>query len=72
VVNVQRLAFMSSSGFKDVLVWVMNVNAEPPRMRYRIRFVPDPKRGWQKRGFRALALMAPELVSVDEVQGTRP
>jgi hypothetical protein len=72
VVDVQRLAFMSSSCFKDVLVWIMNVNAEPPETRYRIRFVPDPKRGWQKRGFRALVLMAPELVSIDEIEGTRP
>lgn len=73
VVDLRKLAFMSSSCFKDLLTWVMGVGAAPPEAhRYRIRFVYDSRRGWQKRGLRALTVMAPDVVTLEDSRESAP
>ena len=66
VVDLRKLAFMSSSCFKDLLVWVVNVSAaQRDQERHRIRFIPDSRRGWQKRSLRALVSVATDNVTID-------
>ena len=71
IVDLRKLAFMSSSCFKHVLTWVMTVSAAPfDSARPRIHFLSDVGRGWQRRGLRSLISVAGDVVTIEEREET--
>ena len=46
-VDVTELAFLNSSGIKELLSWILRRNRTPPDKKYRINFLFDPAVAWQ-------------------------
>ena len=64
-VDVTQLEFMNSTCFKKVLTWIGRVAAMVPPP-YVIRFLSDPRIGWQKRSLHALEAFAASIVTVEK------
>ncbi len=65
MVDVTRLEFMNSTCFKKVLTWIGRVDSMGPSPPYVIRFLSDPRVGWQKRSLHALESFAAGIVTVE-------
>jgi hypothetical protein len=64
VVDMRQLEFMNSSCFKTFVSWLLDVqDAATP---YRIRFVSDPGKHWQKRSLTALWNVADQVVRIED------
>jgi hypothetical protein len=46
-VDVTELAFLNSSGIKEVLSWILRRNRIPPEKKYKMNFLFDPAVAWQ-------------------------
>ncbi len=65
-VDIRKLNFMSSSCFKDFIIWLSNLEARAPAQRYRMRFLSNPKIRWQKGSLSSLSCFALDLVDIVE------
>jgi hypothetical protein len=63
-VDFRDLEFMNSSCFKCFVTWLSRVRGLKPEMHYRIRFLSDPTKHWQRRSLAALSCFAIELVQI--------
>lgn len=61
--DIQSLEFINSSGIKVVLQLVMSILNRPESHRYRISFLHDPEKKYQKKSFNAMSFLAPNLIS---------
>ncbi len=64
VVDFRALEFMNSSCFKAFVSWLAQVEDIEPDARYRIRFLSDNSKHWQKRSLVALSCFASDVVEV--------
>jgi hypothetical protein len=65
VVDFRDLEFMNSSCFKAVVTWIVRVEGLEKESQYRIRFLSDRAKHWQRRSLGALSCFAVDLVQVD-------
>ena len=65
VVDFRELEFMNSSCFKAVVTWIVRVEGLEKESQYRIRFLSDRGKHWQRRSLGALSCFAVDLVQVD-------
>jgi hypothetical protein len=63
-VDVRSLEFMASSCFKQFVTWLNDVQLSQPTEQYKIRFVSDTTKYWQRRSLGALSAFASELVEI--------
>ena len=61
--DIRALDFINSSGIKVLLQMLMKNLGRPENGRYRIVFLHDPNRKYQKKSFRSMSFLAPDLVS---------
>lgn len=67
--DVRQLEFVDSSCFNVFVVWIDSLNRLAPLVRYRIRFLRDPNRRWQIRGFDALKHLCLTHITIEDWQG---
>ena len=65
-VDIRKLTFMSSSCFKDFVVWLSDLTNRPPEQRYRIQFLSSAKVRWQRGSLSSLSCFALDLVDIVE------
>jgi hypothetical protein len=65
VIDLRGLEFMSSSCFKSFVTWIADIQELPPPAQYKLKFLSDPARHWQKRSLHALRCFAVELITVE-------
>jgi hypothetical protein len=65
VVDLRNLQFMNSSCFKSFVTWLGQVQELEPERQYRIRFLSDASKHWQRRSLAALSCFAVELVRIE-------
>lgn len=65
VVDVTDLEFMNSSCFKSIVSWLTNILELPEAEQYRVHFVSNPSRLWQRRSLHALRSFALMIVTVE-------
>jgi hypothetical protein len=64
-VDLRDVEFMSAPCFRGFVAWVGQIEHEPPEKQYKLTFIPNAERHWQRRSLQALAAMAPGLVTVE-------
>ena len=62
VADFRELAFMNSSCLKEFVRWIAQVDERA--QRYRIRFLCDDGKLWQRKSLGALAMFAQDLVTI--------
>jgi hypothetical protein len=65
VVDLKAVELMNSSCFRAFITWIHDVQDLEAGRQYRIRFLSDPGRHWQRRGLHALRAFAVDLVTVE-------
>lgn len=65
-VDIRELEFMSSACFKTLVTWVTDIQGLDTGKQYSLRFVSNPRIGWQKRSLRSLHCFAVDLVKVED------
>jgi len=65
VVDFRDLEFMNSSCFKAFVTWIVRVQGLAEDAQYKIRFLSDRGKHWQRRSLGALTCFAVDLVEVD-------
>jgi hypothetical protein len=65
VVDFRNLEFMNSSCFKAFVTWLSRVQDLDPASRYRIRFISDNGKLWQRRSLSALSCFAADVIQVE-------
>lgn len=65
-IDIRELEFMSSSCFKTLVTWVTDIQGLDEGTQYSLRFVSNPRIGWQKRSLRSLHCFAVDLVKIEE------
>jgi hypothetical protein len=63
-VDVRELEFMNSLCFKTFVSWLGELQELDPGRRYRIRFLSDENKHWQRPSLRVLSGVAADLVRV--------
>jgi hypothetical protein len=64
-VDMRQLEFMNSSCFKTFISWIGQVQeVEAPR-QYKVRFLSDGAKHWQRRSLGALTCFAVDLIRVE-------
>jgi anti-anti-sigma regulatory factor len=63
-VDLRNLEFMGSSNFKVFVNWLASLNELGENERFRLRFLSNPQRHWQRRSINALAAFGGSLVEV--------
>lgn len=63
-VDMTELEFCNSSGFKSFIYWVERIRALPQERRYRLAFLPNPARKWQRTSLLALSCYGVESVVI--------
>jgi hypothetical protein len=64
-VGFRDLEFMNSSCIKVFVTWLTRIEGVSEDKRYRIRFLSDPNKSWQKRSLHALSCFAVGSITVD-------
>jgi hypothetical protein len=64
-VGFRDLEFMNSSCIKVFVTWLTRIEGVAEDKRYRIRFLSDPSKSWQKRSLHALSCFAVGSITVD-------
>jgi hypothetical protein len=64
VVDFHAFDFMNSSCFKAFVTWIGRIEELAPPRQYKIRFLQDSGKHWQRRSLDALRSFAAELVSI--------
>jgi len=65
VVDLRALEFMNSSCFKTFVGWISSLQDAPVDLQYKVRFLADEKKHWQRRSLDALAGFAMDLIHVE-------
>lgn len=63
-VDFRQLDFMNSSCLKAFVTWVGNVRDLDADRRYRMRFLSDRSKLWQRRSLDALRCLAIDLIEI--------
>jgi hypothetical protein len=64
-VDFRNLEFMNSSCFKAFVTWVSTVRELDPARQYKLTFLSDRRKHWQKRSLGALSCFAVGLIKVE-------
>ena len=64
-VDMRELEFMNSSCFKAFVSWLGELQNLDPGRQYRIRFLSDEQKHWQRRSLGALSCFAVDLIQID-------
>jgi len=65
LVDMRELEFISSSGYRTMVVWLSHLAEAKEGERYGIHFRVDSARDWQRRGPAALSFFARGLVTME-------
>ncbi len=65
VVDFRELEFMNSSCFKAFVSWIARVQELEESAQYRIRFLSDEAKHWQRRSLGALSCFAVDLIRIE-------
>jgi hypothetical protein len=65
IVDFRSLEFMNSSCFKAFVTWISRVQELEPAARYRIRFLSDNGKLWQRRSLTALSCFAQDVIQIE-------
>jgi hypothetical protein len=64
-IDMRNLEFMNSSCFKAFVSWIGEVQDLETQRQYRIRFLSDDQKHWQRRSLGALSCFAVDLIQVE-------
>lgn len=64
-VDFRDCDFVNSSCFKAFVVWLEQIQELDADKQYRLRFLSDDTKAWQKRSLQALSCFAIELVQIE-------
>jgi hypothetical protein len=64
-VDMTGLAFMNSTCFKDLIVWLERVRDCPEDRQYRIAILSNAAQHWQRRSLHALSCFAKDQVTIE-------
>lgn len=65
-IDLRQLEFMNAVCLRELAAWVSRLQAMPADRRYRLRFVIDPNRHWQRLSLPMLKCFGTELVELVE------
>jgi hypothetical protein len=65
VCDFREFDFMNSSCFKAFVTWIGNLQDLEPAKQYKIRFLSDDNKHWQRRSLEALRCFAVDLIRVE-------
>jgi hypothetical protein len=63
-VDFSELEFCNSSGFKSFVHWLQLIQKQPEPKRYKLRFLSNPARKWQRTSLLALSCFEPSGVEI--------
>ena len=63
-VDITDLEFCNSSGFKSFIYWVERIRSLPEERRYRLAFLSNPARRWQRTSLLALSCYGVESILI--------
>jgi hypothetical protein len=63
--DFREFDFMNSSCFKAFVTWIGSVEDLEPAKQYRIRFLSDANKHWQRRSLEALRCFAADLIAIE-------
>lgn len=64
-IDLRALEFMNSSCFKAFVSWIGGVQELEEARQYKILFLSDPEKHWQRRSLGALSCFAVDLIRVE-------
>jgi hypothetical protein len=64
-VDLRELEFMNSSCFKAFVSWLGELQDLDATRQYRIRFLSDERKHWQRRSLGALSCFAVDLIEIE-------
>jgi hypothetical protein len=64
-VDFRDCDFVNSSCLKAFIVWLDRIQKLPPGQHYRLRFLADEGKPWQRRSFQAIAALAGDLFQIE-------
>jgi hypothetical protein len=64
-IDMRELEFMNSSCFKAFVSWLGELQDLDPGRQYRIRFLSDEQKHWQRRSLGALSCFAVDLIDIE-------
>jgi hypothetical protein len=64
-IDMRDLEFMNSSCFKAFVSWLDELQDLEPDRQYRIRFLSDEQKHWQRRSLGALSCFAMDLIQIE-------
>jgi hypothetical protein len=64
-VDMRELEFMNSSCFNVFATWLGELQDLEPGQQYRIRFLSDDQKHWQRRSLGALSCFAVDLIQIE-------
>jgi hypothetical protein len=65
IIDMRELEFMNSSCFKAFVSWLGELQDLDPGRQYRIRFLSDEQKHWQRRSLGALSCFAVDLIDIE-------
>jgi hypothetical protein len=65
VVDFRNCEFVNSSCLKAFIAWLDRIQKLPTAQRYRLRFLADEGKPWQRRSFQAIAALAGDLFQLE-------
>ena len=65
-IDLRELEFMNAVCLRELAAWVSRLQVMPADTRYRLRFVTDPARHWQRLSLPMLKCFGTELVELVE------
>jgi hypothetical protein len=65
VVDLRECDFINSSCLKSFVVWLNRIQDLAAEQQYKIRFLSDDSKLWQRRGLGTLSCFAVELVRIE-------
>ncbi|MBN2444768.1 MAG: hypothetical protein JXJ04_25655 [Spirochaetales bacterium] len=65
--DLTRLAFLNSSGIREIVNWILLVNALPAEKRYAVHIKYSSKYLWQESSTSTFVYLNPDLVSKEVI-----
>lgn len=66
-VDLTRLAFLNSSGIREIVNWILLVNALPAEKRYAVHIKYSSKYLWQESSTSTFVYLNPDLVTKEVI-----